>query len=66
MKWLIDAYRNTENQTEFFNSFFTKLAGGTELQHQIEAGMTSEEIRKSWQVGLEEFKVKRQQYLLYE
>ncbi len=65
LDWLINAYNNTANQQDFFNSFFTKLAGGTELQNQIEAGMTSEEIKQSWEEGLEEFKVKRQQYLLY-
>jgi len=65
LKWLINAYKSTANQKDFFNSFFTKLAGGTELQHQIEAGMTSEEIKESWQSGLEKFKVKRQKYLLY-
>ena len=65
LKWLINAYKNTSNKKDFFNSFFTKLAGGTELQHQIEAGMTTDEIKKSWQSGLEEFKIKRQQYLLY-
>ncbi|TVZ25478.1 uncharacterized protein YbbC (DUF1343 family) [Gillisia sp. Hel_I_86] len=65
LEWLIDAYKNTSNKKEFFNSFFTKLAGGTELQNQIEAGVTSEEIKKSWQAGLKEFKAKRLQYLLY-
>ncbi len=65
LDWLINAYNNTANQKDFFNSFFTKLAGGTELQNQIEAGMTSEEIKQSWQEGLEKFKLKRQAYLLY-
>jgi len=65
LNWLIEAYENTENKKEFFNKFFTKLAGGKELQNQIEAGMTSEEIKKSWQPGLKVFKLKRQSYLLY-
>lgn len=63
--WLISAYKNTKNQKDFFNSFFTKLAGGTELQKQIEAGLSAEEIKKSWQPELEAFKIKRQTYLLY-
>jgi len=66
LNWLINAYRSTASRKDFFNSFFTKLAGGTELQKQIEAGLSVEEIKKSWQPGLEEFKLKRQQYLLYE
>ena len=65
LEWLINAYRNTENQKEFFNSFFTKLAGGPELQKQIEAGMTSEEIKATWQEDLAIFKVMREKYLLY-
>lgn len=66
LNWLINSYRNTSNKKEFFNSFFTKLAGGTALQDQIEAGMTSEEIKKTWQAGLEEFRIKRKPYLLYQ
>ncbi len=65
LNWLIDAYRNTENQTEFFNSFFTKLAGGPELQKQIESGMTSKEIKATWQGDLSAFKETRKKYLLY-
>ena len=65
LEWLIKAYNNTENKAEFFNAFFTKLAGTKKLQLQIENGLSAEEIRASWQDGLEQFKIKRQQYLLY-
>ncbi len=63
--WLIEAYENTKNKDEFFNAFFTKLAGTKKLQSQIEKGLSAEEIRESWQEDLEEFEVKREQYLLY-
>ena len=63
--WLIEAYENTANKDEFFNAFFTKLAGTKELQTQIEAGLSAEEIRNSWQQGLENFEVNRKQYLVY-
>ena len=66
LEWLIKAYNNTKNKTEFFNSFFTKLAGTEKLQQQIENGLSEEEIRKSWVNGLQEFKKKRQKYLLYQ
>ncbi|MEG9328076.1 DUF1343 domain-containing protein [Salinimicrobium catena] len=66
LEWLISAYKNTDDQKEFFNSFFTKLAGSNKLQKQIEAGMSAEEIRQSWQSGLEEFAIVREKYLLYE
>ncbi|MDT0648890.1 exo-beta-N-acetylmuramidase NamZ family protein [Autumnicola edwardsiae] len=65
LEWLIQAYQNTSDKSQFFNSFFTKLAGTTKLQQQIEIGLSAEEIRKSWKEGLEAFQQKREQYLLY-
>lgn len=65
LDWLINAYHNTADQKEFFNSFFTKLAGTTTLQEQIESGITSEEIRASWKPGLEKFEKVRRKYLMY-
>ncbi len=66
LDWLIEAYQHTEDKNEFFNNFFTKLAGTEKLQKQIETGMSGEEIRKTWKPGVEEFKEKREPYLLYE
>lgn len=66
LDWLIEAYNQTSNKAEFFNSFFTKLAGTEKLQKQIENDKTSEEIEASWKEGLEDFKTKRKQYLLYQ
>lgn len=65
LEWLIEAYNNTSQKEEFFNAFFTKLAGSTKLQEQIEKGMTAEEIRATWKQGLEEFNKVREGYLLY-
>ena len=65
LKWLLDAYRNSENKAEFFNPFFTKLAGVKLLQQQLEMGMTADEIRESWKPGLERYKKLRAPYLLY-
>ncbi|MDT0676767.1 exo-beta-N-acetylmuramidase NamZ family protein [Autumnicola musiva] len=65
LEWLIEAYQNTADKTEFFNSFFTKLAGTKKLQQQIESGLSAEEIRESWKVGLENFRRTREQYLIY-
>jgi uncharacterized protein YbbC (DUF1343 family) len=65
LKWLLKAYSETSDKTKFFNSFFTKLAGTKKLQQQIESGMNEEEIRKSWQEGLEQFKDIRSNYLIY-
>jgi len=65
LEWLIEAYNNTEDKDEFFNAFFTKLAGTKQLQKQIEKGLSAEEIRASWQEGLDQFRTKREKYLIY-
>lgn len=65
LKWLLKAYRETEDKTKFFNSFFTKLAGTKALQQQIEAGLSETDIRKSWEIDLRNFKEIRKKYLIY-
>lgn len=63
--WLIDMYAQDTAKSSFFNDFFPLLAGGKELQQQIESGMSESEIRKSWQPGLQTFYKIRMKYLLY-
>ena len=65
LKWLIKAYKDFDDKSKFFIPFFTKLAGTKKLQQQIEAGISEEDIRKSWEKGLADFKVMRKQYLIY-
>ena len=65
LNWLITAYNNTQNKTEFFNNFFTKLAGTKKLQQQIENGLIEAQIKATWQEGLETFKKTRTNYLIY-
>ena len=65
LKWVIDAYQNTENKIDFFSPFFTKLAGQKLLQEQIESGWTAAQIRESWKPDLERYKLLRTPYLLY-
>jgi len=65
LKWLIEAYNLTENKSEFFNAFFTKLAGSETLQAQIEVGLSEEAIKATWKDGLERFKETRKSYLIY-
>lgn len=65
LKWLIKAYKSTSDKSKFFNPFFTKLTGTKKLQQQIESGVSEEEIRKSWEKGLDEFKKMRKKYLIY-
>lgn len=65
LKWLIKAYNTTADKSKFFNDFFTKLAGTKKLREQIEKGVSEEEIRKSWEKGLNDFKEMRKKYLIY-
>ena len=64
VSYLIKAY-NQNSSKEFFNNFFTKLAGTKKLQQQIEDHLSEEEIRKTWEKDLNEFKITRNFYLLY-
>ena len=66
LDWLIEAYKNTPKQEEFFKTEgFTKHAGTAVLQEQIEAGWTADQIKKSWQSDLDAFRAIRKKYLLY-
>ena len=66
LNWLLKAYQNTTDKTVFFNDFFTKLAGTKKLRQQVEAGLTEDAIRKTWENGLTKFKSVRAKYLIYE
>ncbi|MGV6829925.1 MAG: exo-beta-N-acetylmuramidase NamZ family protein [Flavobacteriales bacterium] len=66
LEWLIEAYADYKKKHDFFKPYFTKLAGTTKLQEQIEKGYTYREIRKTWLKGLAEYDRMRQKYLLYD
>jgi uncharacterized protein YbbC (DUF1343 family) len=65
LEWIISAYNDYPEKDKFFNRYFDTLAGGTTLREQIEQGKSAEEIRASWQEGLEKFSQVRNKYLLY-
>ena len=65
LNWLIESYNNCPEKEKFFNSFFDKLAGTDKLRLQIIEGKTAKEIKESWQEGLNSFKQKRREYLIY-
>lgn len=65
LNWLIDAYKNTPENQEFFQNTFTAHAGTEKLQQQIENGITARAIRVSWQDELQDFKKIRKKYLIY-
>lgn len=64
--YILEAYRYFPDKDRFFNSFFERLSGTTRLREQIVAGWSEQQIRESWQPGIEAFKVIRSRYLLYE
>jgi uncharacterized protein YbbC (DUF1343 family) len=63
--WLQRAYDWFPYKERFFTPFFDKLAGNKELREQITNGVTEEEIRKSWQKDIDNYKIIRKKYLLY-
>jgi uncharacterized protein YbbC (DUF1343 family) len=65
LSWIISLYKAFPDKAHFFNAYFTRLAGSPELQKQIEAGKSEEEIRMSWEPGLSKYKLMRKKYLLY-
>ncbi|OGT52200.1 MAG: hypothetical protein A3E84_02565 [Gammaproteobacteria bacterium RIFCSPHIGHO2_12_FULL_42_13] len=62
--YLIQAYQLFPNKNYFFAGF-SASSGNDLLEKQIKAGMNEQEIRKSWQPQLAEFKKIRKKYLLY-
>jgi uncharacterized protein YbbC (DUF1343 family) len=65
LDWLITAYKAYPDKAHFFTPYFTKLAGTTQLQKQIEAGVSDDAIRLSWEPTLSQYKIMRKKYLLY-
>ena len=64
LSYVIKAYQQNTAK-EFFNTFFTKLAGTKNLQEQIEQGLSEKQIRKTWEQDLISFKKIRKKYLIY-
>jgi uncharacterized protein YbbC (DUF1343 family) len=68
LKWILKAYSLYPDKPHFFNgngSTFDRLAGNGILEEQILQGLTEEEIRKSWEPALSNFKRIRKKYLIY-
>jgi uncharacterized protein YbbC (DUF1343 family) len=72
LTWLIELYKAYPEKDKFFDTKQSKqmgnidlLAGTKNLKKQIISGMTEEDIRKSWEPRLSEFKMMRKKYLLY-
>ena len=66
LEYVIDAYRNLDMGEKFFTRMFLLLTGVDYIKQMIIEGKSADEIRKVWQKDVEEFKLLRRGYLLYE
>ena len=65
LEFILNAYTDSSNKSEFFNNYFIKLAGVDDLKTQIISGYSQQEIKESWQKKLEKYKLMRKKYLIY-
>ncbi|HKH61144.1 MAG TPA: DUF1343 domain-containing protein [Flavitalea sp.] len=72
IQWMIELYKAFPDKKKFFDfsqskemGSIDKLAGTTRFKEQIIGGISEEEIRRSWEPGLSEYKKMRKKYLLY-
>ncbi len=63
--WLKELYKVEKDKSLFFTLFFDKLAGTSQLRKQIVEGESEDNIRQSWQSGLQQYNQMRKKYLLY-
>lgn len=66
LEYVIDAYNKVGKPEKFFTRMFLLLTGVDYIKEMIIAGNTTDEIRARWQKDVEDFKVLRRKYLLYE
>ena len=72
IQWMMELYKAFPDKERFFDSKqsnqmgnIDKLSGTSLFRQQIIAGTSEEDIRKSWEPGLSEYKTMRKKYLLY-
>jgi len=65
LKYLAQMYKLYPDKGRFFRSFLDRLAGTATIREQIIAGKSYQEIEKSWEPALLQFKSIRKKYLLY-
>jgi len=72
IQWIMELYKAHPHKEKFFESKFSNQMNNIEIQigngifrKQIIDGVSEEEIRKSWEPGLSQYKEMRKKYLLY-
>ena len=68
LSWLVGWHEDLSRMAEFYrgDGYFEKLAGTRSLRKQLADGWTQEQIRESWQEELQEYRLMRESYLLYD
>ena len=66
LEYVIDAYTNLNLDDHFFRSFFELLIGRDYVRKMIKKGASASEIKALWDEDVENFKIQRKPYLLYE
>ena len=65
LSWILDARNQLKDDEKFFNNYFIKLVGVADMQQKINSGMSEDEIRSSWQTGIDNYLKIREKYLIY-
>ena len=64
LSWILDTRQQLKDDNKFFNNYFIKLVGVSDLQQKIDSAFTEDEIRSSWQDGIDNYLKIRDKYLL--
>jgi uncharacterized protein YbbC (DUF1343 family) len=68
LNWLVNSYKSSNESEDFFNknNFFNLLAGSDKLMNLVKGGANALHMSETYQGSLNDFKVVRKKYLLYE
>lgn len=65
LSWILDTRVKASEDENFFNNYFIKLVGVADLKQKINSGLSEDEIRSSWQAGIDNYLKIREKYLIY-
>ena len=66
LKYLVDCYRQLGGGEHFFLPIFNKLTGVDYIREMIISGADAEQIEALWKDDVQQFRIQRKPYLLYE
>mgnify|MGYP006073070053 FL=1 len=66
--WLVKSFKVSNESIDFFNknNFFNLLAGTDKIMNLVKGGANAVQIRETYQVDLQKFKLIRKKYLIYD